>query len=235
MNTVDPMVDIDDTMMDMEGDWPGFKTYEQVGVVVVDGSGSMGGMESVSGLRKAESVEKGVAELAERLATSDMADQYALAVVTFDSRVEYPLSPTPVLDLDPTDLQLNLLSRHGGSTAIGDALSQAGRVVEQFLAGEQDGIPRYGVILLMSDGQSNTGEDPLAVAARLKARFAASKPHGPELVIATAAYGDDADARMLGQIASAPAYHRCVESGVELRNFFFRTITRSLSGETAGG
>jgi uncharacterized protein YegL len=226
LNTLHPMRDIV---------WSAPKTFDQIGVAVVDGSSSMAGIESISGMQKAESVEKAVTELAERLATSDMAEQYALAVVSFDNRVEHPLPPTLVLDLDPTDLNLDLLRRHGGSTAIGDALAQAGQVVEQFLADEQDGIPRYAVILLMSDGQSNSGEDPLAVAQRLKTQFNRSKPHGPELVIATAAYGDDADAHILGQIASDPAYHRRVESGVELRNFFFRTITRSLSGEAIRG
>lgn len=231
MNTNNQILEVDETLMDVDEGWPLYPTYEQLGIAVVDGSASMAGLESASGLQKARSVEKAMAELAERLATSDMADQYALAVVSFDSRVDHPLPPTPVLDLDPSDLDLNLLGRHGGSTAIGDALSQAGRVAEQFLADERDGIPRYAVILLMSDGQSNGGEDPIVVAARLKRQFSRSKPHGPELVIATAAYGDDANASVLAQIASNPSYHRRVESGVELRNFFFRTITRSLAGE----
>lgn len=229
------LLDVRDVMVDMEESWPSFKTYEQLGVLVLDGSGSMAGMESIAGLQKAKAVEKAVAELGERLATSDMADQYLLAVVSFDTQVAHPLPPTPVLELDATDLDLDLLGRHGGATSIGDALAEAGRVVEQFHAGQQDGIPRYSVILLMSDGQSNGGQDPLTVAQQLKAQFNRSKPHGPELIIATAAYGHDADAHTLGQIASDPSYTRRVESGVELRNFFFRTISRSLSGETVNG
>lgn len=230
MNLNTPMIDIDE-----EEGWPLFKTYEQLCILVLDGSGSMAAVESSSGQVKADAVEDACRELLDRLQSSDMADQFLLAAVTFDARVECPLLPAAVNEMDEGDLILDLLHCHGGVTAVGDALARAGEMAEQFLQGEDDAIPRYVVILLMSDGQSNHGTDPLPVAQQLKTRFAQSKAHGPELTVAAAAYGDDADEGMLRQIASGSSFFTRVKSGSELRDFFFSSVSRSLAGQEIAG
>jgi hypothetical protein len=216
---------------DMEEGWPLFKTYEQLCILVLDGSGSMAALESSSGLIKADSVEEACRELLDRLQSSDMADQFLLAAVTFDDRVDCPLLPTAVDEMDEGDLVLDLLQSHGSVTAVGDALARAGQIAEQFLQGEDAAIPRYVVILLMSDGQSNHGSDPLQVANQLKARFDQIKAHGPEMTLAAAAYGDDAAEDTLRQIASGSDYYKRVKTGSELRDFFFSSVSRSLAGQ----
>lgn len=216
----------------LENPFQGFKTKEQMALLLLDGSISMGGVESVTNRVKADAVEDAMRELVDPLQNSAIAHEFLVAILAFDHQVDCPLPPTPVRDLDGSDLELDLLGTHGGTTAIGDALERAAELAEEFMADEEPGgaVPRYVVILLMSDGQNNTGSAPRAVAQRIKDRFSQAKPHGPELVIAVAAYGDDADEAMLRDLASNDTYFRRVENGAELRDFFFQTISVSASG-----
>ena len=85
----------------------------------------------------------------------------------------------------------------------------------------------------MSDGQNNSGADPRAVAQQIKDQFSASKTHGPELVIATAGYGDDADENLLREIATGEKNYRRVENGEALRDFFLETIAVSMGAMEA--
>ena len=48
----------------MTEEWPVYKTYEQLCILVLNGSGSMRAIESGSCLKKAEAVEKAGRELA---------------------------------------------------------------------------------------------------------------------------------------------------------------------------
>jgi len=208
------------------------KNCEELGILVLDGSGSMNDPEKATGRQKAAVVEDQITNLKDgliqRLRKSTRAHEISLAIVTFDHRVKVLLNPTPVLRLDPASVKLDLLRRHGGSTAIGDALRTAGIIAEQFLAQEEEDIPRYVTILLMSDGQNNSGEDPLTVANAIKGR-ARDKAGRPEIVIATAAYGDDADEETLRQIATQipeqpDKFFAKVQTGEQLRQFFIASM-----------
>lgn len=212
------------------------RTFEELVLPALDGSGSMKEKERRTGRVKADAVidhllgaEDG---LVPRLKVSRNRDRYYVGLVTYDERVN-AVPPKALAQLAPDDLVVDLTVRHGGSTAIGRALAEAGTMARQWLAQADPGVPRYATIMLMSDGQETCGSDPVGVAANIKA--GAKEIDGrPEIVIATAAYGDDddCDEAALREMASprpdgAPFFAR-VETGQELREFFLASMRSSV-------
>jgi len=222
------------------------KSIEELGILVLDGSGSMADVEKASGKKKAEAVEEHLIiahdSLFARLKGGTRRHEISLALVTFDNRDEKRLDPTELAQLTRDDLSLNLLQEHGGSTAIGRALETAGEIAEQFIASEQR-VPRFVTILLMSDGQETENTDPVGVAKQIhqkaKPKQIAGRPtQRPDIAIAVAAYGDDADVNTLRQIATqlpdqADKFFKRVQSGTELRAFFLESLT--VAPEATGG
>lgn len=213
------------------------KSLEELGILVVDGSGSMADIEKASGKKKAEVVEQHLVKdqesLLERLKGSTRRQEISLALVTFDHRDVKRRDATEVEKLTPGDLSLDLLKLHGGNTAIGRALQTADEIAQQFIAGEQR-LPRFVTILLMSDGQETENTDPIGVAGQILQRAKFKQIAGyvvsrPDIVIAVAAYGDDADDNTLRQIATQlpdqpDKFFRHVNSGAELREFFIESM-----------
>ena len=222
------------------------KSIEELGILVLDGSGSMADVEKTSGKKKAEAVEdhliRAQDSLFARLKGGTRRHEISLALVTFDNRDEKRCDPTELAQLTPADLTLDLLREHGGSTAIGRALETAGEIAQQFIAGEQR-VPRFVTILLMSDGGETENTDPVGQARQIhqqaKPKQIAGRPtQRPDITIAVAAYGDDADENTLRQIATqlpdhADKFFKRVQSGTELRDFFIGSMT--IAPEAGGG
>ena len=144
------------------------KLFEQLGILVLDGSGSMND-EGETGQTKAQEVNHAVRGLAARLKVSRRAKNFKLALISYDVRVEKNrLQPTDLESVDDNG-DYNPTTGHGGGTAIGDALQAAYEVAEDFLSGQTE-FPRSVVIVLLSDGQNNSGQDPIAVADKIKNR-----------------------------------------------------------------
>lgn len=225
------------------------KTHEELALLVLDGSGSMAEREPRTGLTKADLVmfhlvrepageNPRSGSLLARLQRSRNRHSFWVAVLAFSSRVEQILPPTPLVQVDPRSIDFDLLGRFGDNTAIGLAMQEADQIAQLWLSGADPKLPRFATILLMSDGCETCGTDPVGVAQRIHARIAAAPSPGPSwlnrpaLVIATAAYGDDADEATLQAIASRhpsgqPMFAR-VQTGAELRDFFLRSITTAV-------
>lgn len=223
------------------------KWHEELVILLLDGSGSMSEPERGTGhATKAEAVVYHLVQepvgdgetaggqqgsLLQRLESSRNADRFSLAVITFDDRVDVALHPRPLSEVQPEDLHIDLLGKHGGMTAIGAALEEASQLAQDWLtAPDADPrVPRYVTILLMSDGQETMDTDPVRVAERIKAHIQQGDTSRSQVVIATAAYGDDADAATLEAIASrrpdgSPFFKR-VHTGAQLRDFFLESIS----------
>lgn len=192
--------------------------WEQLGVLVLDGSGSMGSVGE-TGKTKAEEVNTAVQGLISRLKNSRKREQFYLAIVTYDHRVTTRLVPTRVPEINDNE-DYNPLKGHGGETAIGDALESAVQVADQFIASRTEGIPRTAVVVLMTDGQNNRGKDPVAVAEAHKAK-------GTDVVICAAGYGkQEVDALTLQRIVTDMSrYVRAYDPEV-LRKFFEESISQ---------
>lgn len=186
---------------------------EELTILVLDGSGSMA-IEDVreegrsTPLQRAAAVENAVNEFVkEHLGRSRLKHERWLAVITYDHRAECYIDPICIQEWEKKDdtgrplpmslpKELNLLSRHGGSTAIGTALRLAQSTAELWLSGQtRADVPRYVNICLLTDGKEEEGTDPERAAEDIKKTH--SNPKGrlqrPEVVIATAAFGTDPD------------------------------------------
>jgi uncharacterized protein YegL len=192
------------------------KTQEQLGVLILDESGSMEDIDA-RGEVKAKAVARATKELIQRLKTSRRKDELFLSIITFDNDVELRQAPTPVSEID-VEMSLDPVINRGGMTAIGDALDLGHQVAEGFLQNEQEGLPRNAIIILLSDGCNNSGtHDPKATAEKIR--------ENNGIVIATASYGNDADRDLLQEIASdSDKYFSEPKNGDELRDYFLSSI-----------
>jgi uncharacterized protein YegL len=170
------------------------KTFEQLVILVLDGSSSMNEIDDEEGVAKAEAAGNAARKLAERLQKSGRSNDFWFAFISFSNRVEIRLKPTPMIEMDPSILQWNPYL--GGSTAIGDALYVAGEMTSDFLSRESD-LPKSVGILLLSDGINDSGKDPLLLSDKLKQKWPKEK-----LRIITVAYGKNANTYLLNAIAS---------------------------------
>lgn len=196
---------------------PSPKAADLLGILVLDGSSSMNDPDKHGRGTKAEAVGKAVQELIERLKKSTRKQDFWLALVAFDNKVETRLQPTPVLDIDAQRIMTNPYL--GGTTAIGDALDTGAKIAETFL-GQKGDLDRSVIIMIMSDGNNNSGKDPMSIADGIKAKY------DSKLVeIVSVAYGADADKETLKRLATDPNRGFCETDEAErLRNFFAASI-----------
>ena len=199
-----------------EGLPPRPRSIEQLGILVLDGSGSMSEPDAQGRGTKAQAVGEAVRGLITKLKGSSRRQDFWLALIVFDNNVEVRLLPTPMTEIELSSTETNPYL--GGETAIGDALFAAWNMAEDFTAGETD-LARSVVITLMSDGQNNTGREPLSVAQDIKTKLSS------KVNIVSVAYGKDADEETLVKIANDPEKgFRSTDSAEELRSFFEASI-----------
>ncbi len=149
------------------------KTFERLCVLVLDGSGSMEEPNPEAGLSKAESINQCVKDTIIRLKEHPLSKDLWITILTYDDKVDSnPVFPiTPVEDIDESQYNFNPMEMNGvirgGQTAIGDALLCAYNIAKNFVLDKNAEYPRSAVILLMSDGMNNCGEDPKAVSDQI--------------------------------------------------------------------
>ncbi len=203
------------------------QTFHQLGILVLDGSGSMGSA-GIHGISKAEEVSKAVTSLLERMSKSRVKNNFSFSCVMFDNFPQMIMMPTPLKDLNYQSIDFNPLNYRGGGTHIFGALEEAGRIAKDFLTGEEaEGLPHSVVILLMSDGMCFRPEQTVRVADALK--------RNPKVKIACAYFSGASDndqeaseaINLLRKVASGPSYYATVHDGENLRKFFERSISQS--------
>jgi len=210
------------------------RQFLQLGVMVMDGSGSMTG-PTAGNITKAQATNAAIRELFTRLKDSRVAKNFAVAVVAFDGDASARLQPTdvgPTLDdnddYDPTN-------GHGGGTRIWRGLEEAERIVDGFLAaGDNGGVKRSAVILLMSDGECAEPDQTRNVATRIKTGHAGQVTICSTL-FATLGQPDPVAQALLREVASDPVMgYKTVYDGETLRGFFERSLSRASGGVRIG-
>lgn len=145
----------------------GNKMFEQLGILVLDGSGSM---EEQTALRisKADSVTQAVNDLFSRFKESKNRNNFSFAIVNYDHRSVVKLYPTPVKDIDDHG-DYNPMEGLGGATYISEGLKDAKKIAEDFLSQSQEGgLSRSVVVLIMTDGVDMTQPQTISMANTLK-------------------------------------------------------------------
>jgi len=202
------------------------RQFSQLGVLVLDGSGSMTEMTS-GNITKAQATAVATRDLFSRLKESGVAQNFLISLITYDDH------PTRVIDPPATVEQLDLhadydpTKGHGDGTKIHRALEEAERVVADYLAqAPPEGVDHSAVILLMTDGLCNEPDRTREVARRMQERF------GPKLTIAAAFFAASGKAdpdgeRLLRDIVTQPKFFSTVATAEALREFFKATLSQT--------
>ena len=156
------------------------QTSSQLGVLVLDGSGSMAD-PARDRISKAQSVNVAVREMLTRFSVSSRRRNFSFAVVAFDEQASVHTPATPVEEIND-NAGYDPMQGHGGGTDIGAGLREAQRIAEDFLRTAPGDIPASVVIVVMSDGLDFQPAATLRTAEEIKAN--------PRITICTTYFGE---------------------------------------------
>jgi len=100
------------------------RTFHQLGILVLDGSGSMNATGRQQ-LTKAQEVEMGIKEMFSRFDASRVKNNFSFCCIKFDTTSTTTLQPTSFKDLDYFNEDFNPLNGKGKGTHIFEALNEA--------------------------------------------------------------------------------------------------------------
>ena len=217
------------------GKLAGTPTFYQLGIFVLDGSGSMA-EDIQGGGTKATAVDTAMKDLLTIFKTSRRRSSFSFAVITFDTKAVLKVAPTPADNIDEA-ANYNPLPGHGGGTFIYEGLKVAEQLADDYLSQIPSSGPRHSVIiLLMTDGECHKPEETKRIAKQIQ-----HGPNGHKITICTTFFSS------LGQTVDQPAkdllvsiatqqYNgfKEVHDAASLREFFERSISASLGGITIG-
>jgi len=209
------------------------RTFHQLGILILDGSGSMATIGD-GNISLADNVNRAVREFLGYFKGSSIANNFSVAVITFDndSKVHTPITELTAVD-DFADY--NPMNGHGGGTYIGGALELAEQLAIQFLNNpDANSIPHDVRFIVMSDGLCLAPDQTKIVSDRLK--------QNDKIMICSSLFTDrnkvtDTDVKeaksVLADIASATNLYKTAYGETDLRQFFISSMSakRKFSNE----
>lgn len=201
------------------------RTFHQLGILVLDGSGSMKAIGD-GNISLADSVNRAVREFLGYFKNSSIANNFSFAVITFDNnaKVHTPIAELPNVD-DFGDY--NPMNGHGGGTFIGGALAEAEKLASQFLnTPEASSIPHDVRIIVMSDGLCQAADVTKEVATNLKKNDKIMICSSLFTQAAKAGETETSEAKtVLADIASAANLYKTTYKETDLRQFFISSMS----------
>lgn len=218
------MENIDTAMYEVE-EFVVPKSFDQLGILNLDGSGSMKEDAASGNQNKGQAVNTATKGLFSRMESSSMNENFSMGIITFDHQAKVHTDATPMTQIDSL-ADYNPLNGHGGGTDIGKALETAEPLIQKHLDKgkyeENEGIPHSVVLLVLSDGESSG--DPVAIANTLKQKY------GSDLKICTVMFATKGHPHpraeeILQQIATTPDCYTMVYNAEQLRKFFIASMS----------
>jgi uncharacterized protein YegL len=207
------------------------RNFHQLGVLILDGSGSMGNVGN-GNMTKADEVNIAVRDLLTRFKISRVRNNFSFAVVTFDTQAKVHTQVTDAGSVDDNE-DYNPLLGHGGGTNIGAALQEGWQVADAFIkSGPADGVKHSAVLLILSDGECQYAQQTMQLVEQLKGN--------PRVTIAAALFNkrgenDTVGRQMLRDIVTNPVLDfKDVYDAETLRSFFEKSLSRASGGITIG-
>ncbi|MFY0602170.1 MAG: VWA domain-containing protein [Cyclobacteriaceae bacterium] len=201
------------------------KQFHQLGILVLDGSGSMQ-EQAQGGLTKANAVNDAVRELFTRFKVSRVKQNFSFAVVAFDNTATLVTAPTEAAAIDDNG-NYDPLSVKGGGTCIFEGLELSEKMANDFLENETDGgVYHSVVILVMTDGMCFDPSKTTSSAENIK-----NGSNGGKITICTTYFGkigeSNAPAKeLLKKVATDPVMgFKEVYDAETLRSFFEKSIS----------
>lgn len=203
------------------------RTFHQLGILCLDGSGSMNAMGN-GGISLAESVNRATREFLGYFKQSSYKNNFSIATVVFDDKATIQ---TPITELvtinDMDDYNPRNAAIGNGGTYIGGALEIAEQLSVQFLGDSEANIIPHDVrIIVMSDGMCGNPSATESIADRLK-------QNGKITICASlfttkASIGDDETNQaknLLQEIASGVNCYKTTYAETDLRQFFISSMS----------
>jgi Mg-chelatase subunit ChlD len=205
------------------------KTFEQLGILVLDGSGSME-EQTAQHISKADAVTSAVNDLFSRFKASGIRNNFSFAIINYDKRSIVKMPPTPVKDVDDHG-DYNPMEGLGGATYISEGLKDAKKIAEDFLNQSQEGgVAKSVVVLIMTDGVDMTQPETISMANTLK-----QMDHVKVAGCFFETLGADIDAMnecadYVRGLCSTPMDFSSVSSADMLRTFFIASMSNMAGG-----
>ena len=212
------------------------RTFHQLGIFLLDGSGSMSEKSSAKGnALKALEVDKAMFDLFGRFKVSRVDQNFSFSVMKFANNPTVIVEPKRFKYEDFVNNNLSYNTRKGlehdtrtGGTEIYNALEKAKKMANDFLA-DVDTVPQSVLILVLSDGECFDSNRTKRVAEEIK-----SNPLIKIAAVYLANIGSvDREAKELMEDIASDNMCSTVYDGDSLRAFFERSIT-STSGVKIG-
>lgn len=201
------------------------RTFHQLGILILDGSGSMATIGD-GNISLADNVNRAVREFLGYFKGSSIANNFSIAVITFDNNAAVH---TPITELTAIDdfADYNPMNGHGGGTFIGGALELGEQLSTQFLnSPDAKSIPHDVRFIVMSDGLCLAPEQTKLIADKLK--------NNDRIMICSSLFTDrnkiaNEDVKeaksVLADIASATNLYKTAYGETDLRQFFISSMS----------
>ena len=203
------------------------KSFDQLGIVVTDGSGSMFD-RTVGGISKADAVNDAVRGMLSRFKASRYVQNFTFAIVAFGTNATLTTPPTSATVIDDNG-NYDPTKGHGGGTFIGSGLELAEQLANDFLKFNQgEGLAQSIVIVAMSDGMCGKPDETKQIASRIKQNSKITICS--TLFSAVGANNNEMNAaeQLLRDIASDPAMgYQTTYDPESLRKFFIKSMSAS--------
>ncbi|MDY0217650.1 MAG: VWA domain-containing protein [Bacteroidales bacterium] len=201
------------------------RVFHQLGILVLDGSGSMKEGLSARKINLAQEVSTAVKDTFTLFKTSSNRNNFSFAVVYYDNtaKIELDITPAPKVDdmraYDPT-------VGMSGTTSIAEGLKLAKQISDKHLSGQEDGgIPKSVVIVILSDGLDMTEQETLSIANTLKSN--------DKITITSCFFetlGGDRDgmneaANFLKKLCTSEQHFNIVFDAEKVKNFFVASVS----------
>ena len=201
------------------------RTFHQLGILVLDGSGSMAAIGD-GNISLSENVNRAVREFLGFFKNSSIANNFSFAIITFDDETKLH---TPITELNAIDdfADYNPMNGHGGGTYIGGALEVAEKLASEFLSKPETSSISHDVrIIIMSDGLCQAPDQTQTVAERLK--------KNEKIMICSTLFTHPSQIgetevsnakTVLSEIASASNLYKTTYQETDLRQFFISSMS----------
>lgn len=203
------------------------RIFHQLGIFVLDGSGSMGS-KTKGGITKAQAVNQAIRDLLTRFKASKNVNDFSFAVVTFDNEAKENTGITTATEIDDNE-NYDPLEGHGGWTDIREGIVIAEKLALDHMKEYEPGGPPHSVaILLMTDGMDHNSKNTLAKVEEIK-----NGVHGGQISFYTTLLseinGSEEEAKdHLKAIATDKVMgYKEVYDSATLRNFFIKSLSHA--------
>lgn len=201
------------------------KSKEQLGILVLDGSGSMV-TKTKELIKKYEAVSNSVTEFFYRMKDSRRKNAFSFAVVYFDEEAFRRMDITATKDID-LDADYSPVRKDGQGTYLCTGLKEAEKIADAFLNGKEKSV-RSVIIIIMTDGIDMDKTEAIKVADQIKAKY------GEKVKISASSFGTmdlkekDREEIMefLRTIVTDQKYCLETASSEELRGFFINSVSQ---------